>query len=246
MQTYCPSCAIEVAPDARACAACGANFTARDGWRPTTERPVPSPSFEQELQEVVKHRIQFRKLARSLFVNDKKWPWQATLIWALAAAWYGWLFSPLVVYRVVGVPELADLQVIEGQFRIEGRYTVYTNNLPPPQYYIDNDSGSSRIHCGLLPYPKGCYGISYACRGPNIKAKIWYDRYFGILQLRCVERDGSETLLDYNHNVQLNVVKQLGRDGKGAVIIFPILLFIYARQVVRVYRGSVEADASRT
>jgi hypothetical protein len=172
--------------------------------------------LEQELQDVVKHRIQFRKLARSLFVNDKKWPWQATLIWALAAAWYGWLFSPLVVYRIAGVPALADLRVIEGQFRIEGPYTVYTSNLPPPRYYIDNESGSTRIHCGPLPHPNGCYGISYACRGPNVKAKIWYDRYFGILQLRCVERDGSETLLDYNHNVHLNVVRQLGSDGKGA------------------------------
>lgn len=246
MQTYCPSCAIEVAPDARACAACGANFTARNGWRPTTERPVPSPSFEQELQEVVKHRIQFRKLARSLFVNDKKWSWQATLIWALAAAWYGWLFSPLVVYRVVGVPELADLRVIEGRLRMEGPYTVYSSRLPPPRYYIDNESGSTRLHCAPLPHPKGCYAISYACYGTSSNATVWFDRYFGILQIRCIKRDGDEAFFPYDSSVELDVLKQLGRDGKGAVIIFPILLFIYARQVVRVYRGSVEADASRT
>ena len=110
MQTYCPSCSKEAAPDAKECAACGANFTARDGWRPTTERPLPSPNLEQELKEVVAHRIQYRKLVRSFFVNDKKWPWQATLIWFLATAWYGWLFSPLVVYRVAGVPALADLR----------------------------------------------------------------------------------------------------------------------------------------
>ena len=178
----------------------------------------------------------FSTLLQSLAVNDKKWPWYYTLIWGMAVIWYGWLFSPIVVFYLLGVPKLEELQVLEGSFKIEGPSQVYVSGRPPPRYMVETKDFTTTVHCGPKPHPRGCYGITYACRNKNTFGKAWYDSYFGILQFECIESDGERTFLSYQHNIDVNVQTELGRDGKGAVLIFPLLLLLYAYQIRRVYR----------
>lgn len=184
----------------------------------------------------------FRELAACLFVNDKKWPWHFTVVWLIFTLWYGWLFSPVIVYFAIGVPALQDLQVLKGEPSIEGAVKTYSNTRKPPDYYIETPQGKVRVHCGPLPHPRGCYGLSYACFPPTRGTTVWYDSYFGILQLECVERSGKKTWFPYDDTIDVDVRREIGRDGKGAAIVFPLLILLYAYQVRRTYRNALTTD----
>lgn len=176
------------------------------------------------------------KFLASLFVNNKKWPWQYTVIWMLLTGWYGWLYSPIVIFQIFGVPPISRLEVLEGTLKIDGSSRYFTRSGPRPRYVIKTKDGEIRVHCGPLPHPMECFAITHLCKGANRISRIWFDSYFGILQTQCTMLDGSRTEITYAAMAEDIIPKSIGRDDKGASIVFPLLILIYLYQIRRQIR----------
>jgi hypothetical protein len=143
--------------------------------------------------------------------------------------YYGWLFSPIPMYYVVGVPNVDKLQQVRGQFEIVGNHNI-TRGSGVPKYYVITPSSRVRVHCGPLPHPVKCAFFDLYLNQQAV-SKFWFDSYFGVLQVQL----GGAPELNYAPMVRIYIKNELGRDGKLAVLVFPLLLIVYGWQVRRAY-----------
>lgn len=164
---------------------------------------------------------------------------------------YSYLLSPLFVYYVRGVPPKEALEVFDGTWRQEGEVRSGKSRLLAPLYFIDNESGSRQVHCGFITQLSLC-GFPFAPRlTTGDKVRVHFNDSFGVLAyefLSSTNRAG----MSYDTGVYMYATpKMLIRHNRGAHILLPLLILVYAFLVLMCWQELKEkfcdsADSDKT